>query len=44
MRIYAEAEHQDAVRQMKKDVESEAKELKQLLKEAETSSPAEESK
>ena len=43
-RIYAEAEHQDAVRQMKKDVESEAKELKQLLKEAETSSPAEESK
>ena len=43
-RIHAEAEHQDAVRQMKKDVESEAKELKQLLKEVETPSPAEESK
>lgn len=43
-RIHAEAEHQDAVRQMKKDVESEAKELKQLLKEAETPSPVEESK
>ena len=29
-RIRAEVEHRDAVRQMKKDVEAEAKELKKL--------------
>jgi hypothetical protein len=32
-RRQAEAEHQDAVRQLKTDVEAEAKELKQLMKE-----------
>ena len=30
-RARAEAEHHDAVRQMKKDVEAEAKELKKLI-------------
>ena len=30
-RIRAEAEHHDAVKQLKKDVEAEAKELKKLV-------------
>lgn len=32
-RIRAEAEHHDTVRQMKKDVEAEARDLKKLLEE-----------
>ena len=39
-RAQAEAEHQDTVKQMKKDVEAEAKEWKKRLEETEESTAA----